>query len=451
MPTIFLVDDVELFLELERSHLEGRGYLIVTASSGQEALQRLDEVAPDLMLLDLYMPGMDGDEVCRRVRTLPRWHELPIIMVTAAGRPEEVRNCLGAGCDDYITKPVSRRELIEKVQRLLGEVTRRTEERSPVSLDVQISTGERSVTSAVRDLSRNGIYVNSTMPLDVGTPVDMKLRLADGRVLPAMGKVKRVDEGADGGMAVYFIQPDQSGRKALDAVLEKQNMVVSGEDAPESASPEQQVPIPTLLEQEIARLSRRVTELETENREFAQQIVRTEAINSNLSNLYIASTRLHSVLDRRQVLEIIREIVINFVGAEKFAVLTLNSEQQTLGFEMAEGIPAEKCLPQLLDQGRLGEIFAAGEIYVGEESSQDKSVDPEAPLVAIPLNIGDRPFGLLVIYALFIQKNCLEDVDFQLFSMLAEHAATALFSATLHEQTERQRATYKGFMDLLLK
>ena len=76
MASILLVDDVELFLELERSFLEGGGHEVVTASSGEEALARLDRAAPDLLLLDLYMPGIDGDEVCRRLRASERWRKL---------------------------------------------------------------------------------------------------------------------------------------------------------------------------------------------------------------------------------------------------------------------------------------------------------------------------------------------------------------------------------------
>ena len=65
MPKILLVDDVDLFLELERSYLEGCNYDLITASSGEETLQRLDKIAPDVLLLDYYMPGINGDEVCR--------------------------------------------------------------------------------------------------------------------------------------------------------------------------------------------------------------------------------------------------------------------------------------------------------------------------------------------------------------------------------------------------
>ena len=114
MSNILLVDDVELFLELEKSLLEDLEYNLTTAMSGEEVLERIDTIKPDLILLDLYMGGLDGDEVCRRLREIDRWRALPIIMVTAAGRREEIERCLQAGCDDYVTKPVSKVELVEK-------------------------------------------------------------------------------------------------------------------------------------------------------------------------------------------------------------------------------------------------------------------------------------------------------------------------------------------------
>ncbi len=456
MSTILLVDDVELFLELERSHLEGRGYGIATATSGEQALARLEEVRPDLVLLDLYMPDMNGDEVCRRIRSRPEWERLPVIMVTAAGKPAEIGKCLDAGCDDYITKPVNKQDLLEKVQRLLGKVRRRTSERRPFAIQVEVSAGGRNFTSYARDLSRNGIYIRSSSALAVNTAVELQLQFPEGRELKLMGRVKRVEAGGDGaddGMGIYFILPDDAARAELD------RLIAQGEkrDEPpkQTGSLEQQLAFMSRekarLEKENRRLAARVDELEAENREFAEHIVQIEEINNNLSNLYIASSRLHSVLDRRKVLEIIKEIVINFVGAERFAILTLDRDQQRLVCEAGEGVDAEGFEPVGPGEGCLGQVFEDKEIFLRTgalSSSADESGDP---LAVVPLAIGDDVLGLLVIYDLFVQKNRLEEIDHQLFSMLGEHAATALFSATLHEETERKRATYKGFMDLLLK
>ena len=73
------------------------------------------------------------------------------------------------------------------------------------------------------------------------------------------------------------------------------------------------------------------------------------------------------------------------------------------------------------------------------------------PIVAIPLIIQGRMIGVLAVYRLFIQKAQLDSIDYQLFSMLGEHAATALFSSTLYARSERKRQTYQGFVDMLIK
>ncbi|BCR06732.1 hypothetical protein DESUT3_38010 [Desulfuromonas versatilis] len=449
MATILLVDDVKLFLELEKSFLEGAGHRVVTAANGEEALAGLVEAEPDLLLLDLYMPGRDGDEICRELRASTRWRDLPVIMVTAAGKEEEIGRCLAAGCDDYITKPVNKNDLLEKVQRVLGGVRGRTATRVPATLRVQLKSRDKSLSATARDISRNGIYVKSSTSLAVGSPVELRLELPDGRQLPVLGKVKRVQEGPEGGMGIYFVAPEPQGVRALE------ELVNQGLESPEPAAQgvAEQVSDPRFLalEDENRRLRRRIAELETENREFAEQIVQIEEINNNLTNLYVASSRLHSVLDRGQVVEIIKEVVINFVGAEKFALLLQEKDSSRLRLEAAEGFEGAEFPEVSAGEGILGSVAAGGPTFLLEGSVVQGSDDPAAPLAAVPLKIHDQTTGVLAIYRLFVQKEKFAPVDHQLFSMMAEHAATALFSSGLYEASERKRETYKGFVDLLLK
>lgn len=455
MPKILLVDDVDLFLELERSYLEGCGYDLITASSGEETLQRLDRIAPDLLLLDYYMPGINGDEVCRSIRRNERWGELPILMVTAAGKPDEVKKCLDAGCDDYVTKPVNKNELREKVQRLLGEVQRRTAERVPVAMPVQLK--ERGKLHVVRaeDLSTTGAYLKSSVALDANATVELKLEANQGETLSIYGKIKRTEMDEKEGCGVYFICPDQQSKQLLDAlVLTKKKESLDGEVVDEELSKRLKT-----LEEECAHLRheqddalRRIGELEQENLDFANQLVQVEDVNNNLTNLYIASSRLHSTLDREETLEIIKEVVINFVGAEKFAVLLYDKKSQSLSFETSEGFDVDVIFPDIpLGEGVIGEVAASSENYVREESVGEGSDDIYNPIAAIPLMIHGQMIGVLTIYRLFIQKEQLASIDYQLFSMLGEHAASALFSSTLYGRSERKRQTYQGVVDLLLK
>jgi len=455
MAKILLVDDVDLFLELERSYLEGLGYDLVTASTGEETLARIDKIEPDILLLDYYMPGIDGNQVCMALRKNPRWQNLPVIMVTAAGKPEEVQRCLAAGCDDYVTKPVNKQELREKVKRLLGQVHRRTTDRVPMSLPVSILQNGREDVGRTRDISRNGLYLKTATTLPENSPVELKLDLGNGQLLDLFGKVKRVSDAGESGLGVYFVHPDAQGLKEIDSLIQDGMARLANGSGCDTDLHQRLL----ALERECASLraaqdssQRRISELEQENHEFANQLVQVEDVNNNLTNLYIASSRLHSTLDRQETLEIIKEVVINFVGAEKFAVFIYDDGEKNLKFETGEGFEDDAILPRVnLGEGLLGEVAQQGENYFSAAMTNREAHDPAEPLVAIPLMIQGELLGLLAIYQLFIQKEQLASIDYQLFSMLAEHAATALFSSTLYGRSERKRRTYQGFMDLLLK
>ncbi len=456
MPKILLVDDVDLFLELERSYLEGCGYDLLTASSGEETLQRLEKVIPDVLLLDYYMPGINGDEVCRQIRQNSVWKKLPILMVTAAGKPEEVQNCLDAGCDDYITKPVNKQELREKVERLLGTVQRRTTDRVEVKLPIQLQEGGRLHVVTAKDISSSGVCLQSSTSLKEDTVVEMKLEGPDGaEPISLYGKIKRTGKKDEDGCGIYFIYPEQKSKKQLDRlIISKRSEQLEKPGVDKKLGQRLQS-----LENECSRLRteqddalRRIGELEQENLDFANQLVQVEDVNNNLTNLYIASSRLHSTLDSEETLEIIKEVVINFVGAEKFAVFLYDKSTDQLHFETGEGFDEDENFVNIpLGEGVIGKTAAEMENYFYAGSISDGSDDLLAPIVAIPLIIHGKMIGLLAIYRLFIQKEQLESIDYQLFSMLGEHAASALFSSTLYGHSERKRQTYQGFVDLLTK
>ena len=113
---ILVVDDEPTMTRLVRAELQSEGYAVVTVASGEEALARLEEDHPDLVVLDLMMPGMDGFETLRRIRTES---QLPVIMLTArAGDADKLRG-LQSGADDYITKPFNPEELSARVAAVL--------------------------------------------------------------------------------------------------------------------------------------------------------------------------------------------------------------------------------------------------------------------------------------------------------------------------------------------
>ena len=118
-PLVLIADDHPQILELLEAYLEALDVEVIRARDGQETLERVERDRPDLLLLDIMMPRHSGFEVCRLLKQDARYRDIPIIMVTALnelGDRERSREC---GADDFISKPVNKRELLERVESLL--------------------------------------------------------------------------------------------------------------------------------------------------------------------------------------------------------------------------------------------------------------------------------------------------------------------------------------------
>ena len=117
--TILIVEDETDLSELMRYNLEAEGFRIVTAESGDEAVERIRDGVPDLILLDWMLPGLSGIELTRRWRSRDETMRTPIVMITARGEEEERVRGLATGADDYVAKPSSMPELVARIQALL--------------------------------------------------------------------------------------------------------------------------------------------------------------------------------------------------------------------------------------------------------------------------------------------------------------------------------------------
>lgn len=117
--TILVVEDEEDILELVRYNLAKEGYQVKTAQSGEQALQFVESEVPDLVLLDLMLPGVDGIEVCRWIKSDSAARHIPVIMLTAKSEETDIVVGLELGADDYITKPFSPRVLLARVKAVL--------------------------------------------------------------------------------------------------------------------------------------------------------------------------------------------------------------------------------------------------------------------------------------------------------------------------------------------
>jgi two-component system phosphate regulon response regulator PhoB len=152
--SILAVDDEEDILELLRYNLSREGCRVTAATTGEEAVRLALSLLPDLILLDLLLPGMDGLEVCRRLKADARTRSIPLIMLTAKGEEADIVAGLELGADDYITKPFSPRVLLARIRTVLR---RRTAEvpadNTPLKYkDLSINPGRHEVLLAGQPL-----------------------------------------------------------------------------------------------------------------------------------------------------------------------------------------------------------------------------------------------------------------------------------------------------------
>ena len=146
MTKILIAEDNAVNRELLRELLEMRGYTVVEACEGEEALRKIEQTHPDLLLLDIGMPVLDGFGVMRKIRENPRFASLPVVAVTAYAMQGDQEKILNSGFNGYLSKPVNARALAEEIERLLGKRENRDSSPHP-SHEGQVSGKTRAAGS----------------------------------------------------------------------------------------------------------------------------------------------------------------------------------------------------------------------------------------------------------------------------------------------------------------
>ncbi len=149
---ILIVEDEPGLVTMLRYNLEREGYRVEEAADGEEALLKVEEATPDIMLLDWMLPRLSGLEVCRRVRRRPETRDMPIIMLTARGEEADRVRGLDTGADDYVTKPFSPSELMARMRALLRRAR-------PSTAHETLTCGDVVMDLAAHKVWRNGRYV----------------------------------------------------------------------------------------------------------------------------------------------------------------------------------------------------------------------------------------------------------------------------------------------------
>jgi uncharacterized protein (TIGR02266 family) len=216
--TILIVDDAPMFREIETVFL-GRTGRILTAGDGPEAFAIAQRERPDLVLTDLSMREMDGDELCRQIRHDPDLRRTPVIVVTSGSAPEEHERAVRAGADGVVSKPLCRVSLLQVVQRFL-RLTVRSFERVSFETEVRLSVGGQDVWGYSRNVSRGGMFVETDSALEPDSEFEVEFVVPDTAIVvqPTARVVWRRPAGdARGpGIGLQFLKLDRDAAQWLE-------------------------------------------------------------------------------------------------------------------------------------------------------------------------------------------------------------------------------------------
>ncbi|BAB74820.1 response regulator [Anabaena sp. FACHB-709] len=166
LPSILVIDDLPDNFDVIETLLSEQDYTLHYVASGQEAIASLNLFQPDLILLDVMMPGMDGIEVCQRIKAMPQWQPVPIIMVTALTAKEDLARCLQSGADDFISKPINALELRARLHSML----RIKQQYDKIQTLSNLQTSTIKVLESTLDELRGNLA--ATLPHELNTPLN---------------------------------------------------------------------------------------------------------------------------------------------------------------------------------------------------------------------------------------------------------------------------------------
>ncbi len=177
--------------------------------------------------------------------------------------------------------------------------------------------------------------------------------------------------------------------------------------------------------------------LEHTSRELSSRYLDVEQSNTNLASLYVASYGIHGSLARDEVVRSIHEVLINLVGTEDYAIVERSPGGGPFAVTSSMGVDPERLARLRFDRGHIDQALREGTLYVRAPEAGEAPDGEEHLTACIPLNVGGRVLGAIVVFRLLSHKDALEPVDQELFELLATHAASALYCSELHERSVR--------------
>lgn len=216
MKKILLVDDVKLLIEIQKKFLDSSYVNILTANDGAEALEAARRERPDLIIMDKYMPVMDGLTCCRQLKGDPALAHIPVIMSTNAMRDADTQEYIAAGCADILSKPIDRKLFLNAIKKHISDIERRSV-RIPLQIEMKMCHNGASYKVPSENLSLNGLFVITNMNVSINDEVNFTFVVPERDVpMEIKGRVVWLRKsGKDPGFGVEFMEVTGQGISML--------------------------------------------------------------------------------------------------------------------------------------------------------------------------------------------------------------------------------------------
>jgi len=231
--TILLADDTRFFIELEKTFFRRDDFNLITASNGAEVLKSVFSANPDLVFLDLYMPGMNGDECCRIIKADPRTKHIPVVIVTLSGKEEDVERCWQAGGNDIIFKPINREHFIETAKKHL-QVRERAQIRYFARLQIHFGKDAGQLLSDYAiNLSTGGVFLETANLMAENTPLSAEFELPHRNIaIRCKARVAWVNhpdliknQSLPVGMGIQFLDLSEESMDAIRSYIREESLL----------------------------------------------------------------------------------------------------------------------------------------------------------------------------------------------------------------------------------
>ena len=233
---VLLSENEELLLEMEKTFFRRDKFELLVALTGEQAFDMVEAHRPDLVLLDLFMPGMGGGECCRRIKDDPRLRSTPVILVAPGGGPEEREKCHAAGCDEALLNSIDRQYLLSAARRFFS-VSERAAPRIAARLRISYGVGgaRHLLSNYSLNLSTGGIFLECDEPLPEDTPLALEIFLpardkpirCRGRVAWVNDPEKKKKDTLPAGMGLQFLDLSLDDLHAVREFLDREYLTPS--------------------------------------------------------------------------------------------------------------------------------------------------------------------------------------------------------------------------------